>query len=117
MTEDRIRAYQEKMFAGIEAGDRINIGGNDPVEVAKKNRKTVVTVNGVRYTAYEIYGVEPLGSEVAARHTTTVDWTPNNHGFPYRATCTCGWASRGYVHMHAAESMAEDHTSTVEEGA
>lgn len=47
-------------------------------------------------------------------HETSVDWVPNNHGYPFRATCTCGWQSLGYVARHAADAMAEDHLAAYE---
>ena len=29
-------------------------------------------------------------------HRVSVQWFPDNHGYPYRAECsTCGWHSRG----------------------
>ncbi|QWS68264.1 hypothetical protein SEA_VANLEE_148 [Gordonia phage VanLee] len=34
----------------------------------------------------------------------------NNHGYPYRAWCQCGWRSPGYAARHAAESMMTGHT-------
>lgn len=43
----------------------------------------------------------------------TVEWHPNNHGYPYRASCQCGWQSLGYVAQHAAHNMADDHRKTV----
>ena len=44
-------------------------------------------------------------------HSVEVAWVPNNHGYPYRATCSCGWRSNTYAATHAAQSMAEDHVS------
>jgi hypothetical protein len=44
-------------------------------------------------------------------HTVTVAWMPNNHGYPFRATCTCGWHSNTYASRHAADMMATTHTS------
>ncbi|AVO25696.1 hypothetical protein SEA_MCGUIRE_91 [Mycobacterium phage McGuire] len=46
-----------------------------------------------------------------AVHETEVVWTPNNHGYPYLAKCSCGWASRRYAAEHAAKGMADDHVS------
>ena len=34
-------------------------------------------------------------------------WT--NHGYPWRAVCPCGWASRGYAARHAADTMGAEH--------
>lgn len=39
----------------------------------------------------------------------TVGWVANNHGYPYRATCSCGWESPTYVATHAARGMADWH--------
>jgi len=44
-------------------------------------------------------------------HTITVAWVPNNHGYPYRATCSCGWQSNTYAAKHAAQAMGDDHTA------
>jgi hypothetical protein len=49
-------------------------------------------------------------------HDVDVNWVPNNHGYPYRAQCSCGWASNTYVARHAAESMADGHLSSAREG-
>lgn len=43
------------------------------------------------------------------KHNVTVGWVPNNHGYPYRATCECGWKSNTYAATHAAQSMGTDH--------
>lgn len=45
------------------------------------------------------------------KHTITVAWTPNNHGYPYRATCGCGWQSNTYAAEHAAQTMGDDHAA------
>jgi hypothetical protein len=44
-------------------------------------------------------------------HGVSVGWVPDNHGYPYRATCSCGWQSRTYVARHAAQMMADDHVA------
>lgn len=33
----------------------------------------------------------------------------DSHGYPWRATCRCGWVSDGYVAERAAQLMADDH--------
>jgi len=43
------------------------------------------------------------------QHTIETFWVPNNHGYPYRASCTCGWFSNTYAARHAAADMAYDH--------
>lgn len=49
-----------------------------------------------------------------AEHTTSIATAvADNHGYPYRAICTCGWASRGYAASHAALTMADDHHEQV----
>lgn len=48
-----------------------------------------------------------------AVHVTSVGVTANNHGYPWKAVCSCGWASRGYVAAHAAQAMADDHDEQV----
>jgi hypothetical protein len=47
-------------------------------------------------------------------HNAAVTWTTNNHGYPYKAFCECGWQSRGYVAVHAAQSMADGHLDECE---
>jgi hypothetical protein len=44
-----------------------------------------------------------------AGHVTTIATVRNNHGYPYRATCSCGWQSNTYAATHAAQTMADDH--------
>jgi hypothetical protein len=46
-------------------------------------------------------------------HEILTGWTPNNHGYPYRASCSCGWQSLGYVTDFAAEIMADEHRKEV----
>ena len=48
------------------------------------------------------------GLGVASSHATAVR-TDGGHGYPYRAHCSCGWRSRGYVAAHAAHGMADAH--------
>ena len=48
------------------------------------------------------------GLDVASSHATAVR-TDGGHGYPYRAHCSCGWQSRGYVAAHAAHGMADAH--------
>lgn len=43
------------------------------------------------------------------KHEITVTTVANNHGYPYRATCSCGWQSNTYAAAHAAESMGSYH--------
>lgn len=52
-----VRAKEESRFETIEAGDLIDVGGNSMLRVIKKNKKTVVTDSGSKWTAYEICGV------------------------------------------------------------
>ena len=42
-------------------------------------------------------------------HTITVTTVANNHGYPYRAVCECGWQSPTYCASHAAETMGAAH--------
>jgi hypothetical protein len=53
--------------------------------------------------------VSPISPATTAGHEVTVGWVANNHGYPYKARCSCGWASPGYVATHAAEGMADWH--------
>lgn len=47
--------------------------------------------------------------EIITAHAVTVAWEPNNHGFPYRATCACGWTSLSYANRIAPQIMADEH--------
>jgi GGDEF domain-containing protein len=51
---DEVVSRLDKQFASIKVGDFIDIGGNHPLRVIKKNKKTVVTDQGVKWTANEI---------------------------------------------------------------
>jgi hypothetical protein len=48
------------------------------------------------------------GLDVSSVHATAVR-TDGGHGYPYRAHCTCGWRTWGYVAAHAAHGMADAH--------
>lgn len=50
-----------------------------------------------------------MSTTATTTHDLTVGWVPNNHGYPYKATCSCGWASPGYVSTHAADAMGAAH--------
>lgn len=52
-----IRSKEQTRFESIEVGDLIDIGGNAPIRVIKKNKKTVVTDGGSKWEAHEICGV------------------------------------------------------------
>lgn len=52
--EKEIPKRQQEMFDSIEVGDRIDIGGNSPIEVVKKNKVTVVTNLGSKYRKEDI---------------------------------------------------------------
>lgn len=50
-------------------------------------------------------------------HATTVAYYPfSNHGYPFRATCECGWTSTSYAAQHAAQQMADEHMASVSDG-
>jgi hypothetical protein len=51
------RVQQEEMFAGIQVGDLINVGGNLPLEVARKNKKSLITTGGTKWTVSEVVSV------------------------------------------------------------
>lgn len=34
------------------------------------------------------------GSNVDGAHRVSVGWVADNHGYPFRASCSCGWVSR-----------------------
>lgn len=55
--------------------------------------------------------VDETVTEVA-QHVTSVAYQPKGaHGYPYRAHCSCGWASVGYAADHAAQGRADDHAA------
>jgi hypothetical protein len=46
-------------------------------------------------------------------HICEVTWTPDSHGYPCHAQCSCGWQSWGYVAAHAAQATGDDHLARV----
>jgi hypothetical protein len=44
-------------------------------------------------------------------HQTKIEYVPYNGGYPFRATCVCGWKSKTYAANHAAQTMADEHIS------
>jgi len=46
--------YAQSQFDKIEIGDKIDIGGNVPLKVIKKNKSTVVTEGGSKWNVREI---------------------------------------------------------------
>ena len=52
------------------------------------------------------------GLNTASVHATEVR-ADCGHGYPYRAHCSCGWQSRGYVAAHAAHDMADAHVTEI----
>ena len=51
-----------RYWKNLKAGDSVDIGGNYPVTVVRKNAKSFTSEGGVKWTAAEI-----IGSEAAAR--------------------------------------------------
>jgi hypothetical protein len=47
--------------------------------------------------------------EIVQEHAVSVEWFPNNHGYPHRAECSCGWVSRGFVKYESAGLMGNEH--------
>jgi hypothetical protein len=52
-------------------------------------------------------------STTPARHEISVVLVTNNHGYPFRAVCSCGWQSNTYAADHAARYIGDDHVATV----
>lgn len=48
-------------------------------------------------------------SVTLAPHGTKVEYVPYHGGYPFRATCWCGWKSKTYASFGAATLIAEDH--------
>lgn len=44
-------------------------------------------------------------------HQTKVEYVSYHGGYPFRATCICGWRSKTYAATHAAQTMAEEHVN------
>jgi hypothetical protein len=44
-------------------------------------------------------------------HDTKIEYVPYHGGYPFRATCLCGWKSKTYAATHAAQTMADEHVS------
>lgn len=56
--EKKQRDYSRlaQYWNGLKAGDKIDIGGNDPAVITKKNKKSIETGEGCKWTAAEIIG-------------------------------------------------------------
>lgn len=52
--KEKIVNYWDK----LKPGDEINVGGNAPVKIAKKNKFSVETESGSKYTLKELYGID-----------------------------------------------------------
>jgi len=42
-------------------------------------------------------------------HGTEIEYRSYHNGYPFRATCWCGWKSKHYAAAHAAQIMADEH--------
>lgn len=63
--KEAVRNKLEEAFSTIEVGDMIDIGGNAPLTVIKKNAKSVITEGGTKWTASEIGKVIKAGKPEA----------------------------------------------------
>jgi hypothetical protein len=41
-----------------------------------------------------------------------VEYVPYAGGYPFRAVCSCGWRSKTYAAIHAAQTVGEDHVQS-----
>lgn len=57
--------------------------------------------------SYELLATVPV-----TEHVVGVVRVYNNHGYPFRAACACGWQSNTYAATHAAQIMADDHVAS-----
>lgn len=48
-----------------------------------------------------------------AVHCTVVDRLPNNHGYPYKARCSCGWTSLEHTTRSVAADIAYEHAGGI----
>lgn len=49
-------------------------------------------------------------------HSVTVQFQAvSNHGYPWRAVCSCGWRSWGYVRPDIAEGQGQWHLDSARE--
>ena len=48
-------------------------------------------------------------------HVTKIEYVSYHGGYPFRATCRCGWMSKTYAATHAAQIMADDHLAHPEQ--
>lgn len=53
--------------------------------------------------------VRVLAGECPRGGQAGVHYAANNHGYPYKPVCGCGWTDWGYVAEHAAAGMAMAH--------
>ncbi len=58
LQKERLNAARVVYWNEIKVGDKIDIGGNYPAEVTKKNAKSLETGTGCKWTAAEIIGKE-----------------------------------------------------------
>ena len=42
-------------------------------------------------------------------HQTQIEYVSYHGGYPFRATCPCGWKSKTYASQQAAGIMAAEH--------
>lgn len=47
-----------RRWMNLKVGDKIDIGGNQPAEITKKNRKSVETGSGAKWTFGELYSID-----------------------------------------------------------
>lgn len=43
-------------------------------------------------------------------HVVSVVWKGGR--YPHQPVCSCGWSAWGYVAVHAAQILADDHAAT-----
>lgn len=58
---ERVRAEQQRraeLFDALQVGDRLTAFGHPVFVVAKKNPKSVITQGGLRWTRYDLTGVQ-----------------------------------------------------------
>lgn len=94
---------QTGLHAGITAGITDCLAGNN-------YRPEPITEGDTDYLDGYSYGWGIAWGTVID-HAYIVQMN-GNHGYPYRASCPCGWQSNTYAAAHAAHTMGEDHIRT-----
>lgn len=57
-SRESMAKYALKVFEKVQVGDLVDIGGNSPIRVAKKNRASIIDECGEKWTFRDLYGCD-----------------------------------------------------------